>query len=152
MKQNWIFHLISFAINLLIVSICGYVNGLLLIKLSGDDLYFVRQGAYFEELLPFLFLCFSWLATFTIYKFKNYTKHFILFIIFNTLTSFFISMIGIINSYAYRDWDFTINDILKSIPNIFKEVIFLVIFSSILISYSQMKIGKKLLPTMYKKH
>ncbi len=152
MKQNCIFHLISFGINLLIISICIYISGLLLINLSGDNLFFVRNGQYFEEFLPFLFLCFSWLATFTIYKFKNYKKHFILFIILNLLVSFFISVIGVINSYIYRDWGFTINDILQSIHNIFKEVIFLIVLSSILINFSQMIIGQKLLPTMYKKN
>lgn len=146
------FHLLSFIINIPLIFLSAYICSIVLTELNNDDLYFVKKGAYFNKLVTLLFFFFSWLSTFTIYLYKNYKKHFIIFVFINTILSFSNPLIYNISEFLKSEEREFFSNLYSSMTTCFKETILLIIFTSLFIHFSQMIIGKKLLPKLYKQN
>ena len=155
MKKNIKFHLIATITNSVLILFLLKSHEYI-IDTFIDNLFFIRAEENFYLIyLTSLFL-FSWLFTFTIYKFKNYRKHFIVFF-FSLLVFLFLLIIydvfnGYQNNIEYYD-SFLDYCLKKSYYILFKEE---ALIAAILISFSvyvsQTIIGKKLLPEIYKQY
>ena len=150
MDKKKIFHLVSFTFNIPLIFLSGYISSFFLIELNQDDLYFVKKGVYFNKLFTLLLLCFSWLSTFAIYRYRNHKKHFIIFVFINIILSLLNPLIYNILEFLKDENNNRFSYLYLSIINCFEETILLVIFTSTFVYYSQMIIGKKLLPALYK--
>ncbi len=152
MNKSIKFHLVSTIINVLSISILLKVHEYV-IDTFIDKLFFIRgQENFYFIYITSIFL-FSWLATFTIHKFKNYRKHFFVFLF--SLLLFQFSLIiydvftGLQSGIEYYNslLDYCLK---KSYSILFKEEILITsILISTLIYTNQMIIGKKLLPAKY---
>ncbi len=155
MKKNIKFHLTCTIINFILILLLLKTHEYIIDKFI-DNLFFIRVEENFYKIYLISLFLFSWLATFAIYKFINYKKHFIIFLISLLLSIFLFIAYDIFNDiqneikyynsfldYCYR----------KSYYILFKEETLVAsILISISIYLSQMIIGKKLLPKMYIKN
>ncbi|OEK08997.1 hypothetical protein A8C32_13960 [Flavivirga aquatica] len=153
MKKNFKFHLIATIINIVLIIFLLKIHEYVIDEFI-DDLFFIRAEENFYLIYLISIFLFSWLATFTIYKFKNYKKHFIVFL--SSLLLFIFSLIvydifsNIKIDIEYYDGFFNYC-LKKSYYVLFKEETLIAsIIISVSIYISQMVIGKKLLPKMYR--
>lgn len=155
MNKNIKFHLVSTIVNGISVLMLLKVHQFIIDSFI-DDLFFLRNEPNFELIYFSSIFLFSWLAPFSIYKFKNYRKHFILFLF--SLFFFLFSIIGYEIFNGFQNEIEYYNGLLdyclkKSNYILFKEE---TLIASILISISiyvnQMIIGKKILPKLYIKN
>lgn len=101
-----------------------------------QDVYFTKKGSYLMKLYAFSIIFLSWFSTFLIYIYKKYKNHYFLLIIILLLYS-------IIYYFVRNDIGMRIDFIQETFP--------FIIIVSLVINFTQMTIGKKLLPTMYQK-
>lgn len=134
------FYFLSCLSNFLILLLVGqFVFPLIEGIVSNHIKKFTEISCYVNYSYYFYFFVFWWLAPLSILLIKNYLKHLLLFITINVL----LAVIILISSFKYG-FEIILYDLLLFI------VPSMVI--SISVYYSQMIIGKKLLPTKYKRN
>lgn len=142
------YHICAIIANILVITAILYL-GREFYELF-DELYFVKRGGYYDRYFLYLLFFFSWIATFLIYKVKNYRKHFYYFIVFNLLiVILFFSVSYVIFTYD-TDIPLKIRNLLRGIGYALRECTLPLIVVSVLVQISQNFIGKKLLPEKYK--
>lgn len=134
------FYAIATLINVTILIIVGQIIiPLLEVTTNAYIGNYVEISSYVNYAYHFYIFIFWWLAPFTILLIKNHFQHLYYFI----AVSIILGIIVLIKSFNHSFDVFLYDTILFSIP---------AILISILTYFSQMLIGKKLLPTMYKLH
>lgn len=134
------FYTIAALINMTILIVVGQIIiPLLEVTTNAYIGNYVEISSYVNYAYHFYIFIFWWLAPFTILLIKNHFQHLYYFI----AVSIILGIIVLIKSFNQSFDVFLYDTILFSIP---------AILISILTYFSQMLIGKKLLPTMYKLH
>ncbi len=139
MGNNVKYHIFSSIANLIILFVTAKIN-ILIVDLI-DPMIFIKRGGNFDFLWPAYALIFFWSFTLTIYLIKRASKHLYLFLTFGLLVMF----IRVVRNFIYTEADF-----LLFLINGVSETIIFIILTSIGIHYSQLYIGKKFLPGLYK--
>ena len=148
------FHFLASLLNIFLIFLLMNLHEYVIEKYIDSHAFFARMGAYFYKIYALSLFIISWVAPFSIYKFKNYKKHFYLFLSFFLLV--IILLIGyniLLHITSYKEYynDISHYIIERSIfIGIKEETLIASFFISTLIYFSQMIIGKKLLPTLYK--
>ncbi|WP_299431375.1 hypothetical protein [uncultured Aquimarina sp.] len=140
MSNTLKFHLISCAINFVVILLAAYINQFIVELI--DPMTFVKRGSDFDFIwLIYVFGCF-WIYTGMVYIFKNTAKHVYTF-----------AAIGFIVLYVrvFINYYTTGSDFLLFLTNGLQETSIFILVSAILIHISQLIIGKKFLPNRYKK-
>ena len=154
-KKKVIFHIVSTLSNSIVISLIFKFHQFIIDSYI-DDLFFLRNERNFSTVYLFSIFLASPLATFLIYKSKKYNNH--LYLIFFLIFGFVCLLIFYdltINYNGYIEYYEGMFDYLikKSFYILIKEE---TLIASLVISISlysvQTIIGKKLLPTWYKKY
>jgi hypothetical protein len=130
------YHIICTLINIIIcfivVKLCVFI-----IEYSYQDIYFTKKGNYLTNLYAFYVVFISWFSTILIHFYKKHKNHYIFLIIISSLYS-------VVHYFIKNNESLRIDFIQETLP--------FIIIVSITINFSQMLIGKKLLPTLYKRN
>lgn len=139
------FHLISALLNLLVILGAAYINQF--IAELYDPAIFAKRGDDFQ----FIWLCyvfiFFWLYSFTIYRFKNYKKHFYIFLTLGVLLVLFRIIYYYFNTAL--SIGFSPSDLWIYLQNGFVETLSFIIVVAVGIHFSQQIIGKLILVKYY---
>jgi len=140
------FHIASSVLNFLIVLISAYVN-IYIVELF-DPVLFAKRGTDFHMIWIVYIFGFFIVSTFTIYLFKNAKNHMF------KLMVFAVTLICLHLLYDFwisgRNYGYEISDLIIYFKNAFQETLPFIIISSIGIHFSQMFLGKKFIPELYK--
>ncbi|WP_394421239.1 hypothetical protein [Tenacibaculum mesophilum] len=135
------FYILSSIINFLLIFFAVIVSGLITEEYLVSGMFVTQKNGGADFLfLRRIYMFSAFLFPFLIYVIKNYKYH--------GLVIFIISLIVIFSRqlvYYYQ-----LPNEYYSIPRSFKETILLILSTSVIVHFSQMIIGKKLLPTLYK--
>lgn len=145
MNNRLKFHLISSGINLLILIGASYLNQV--ISEYYDPAIFAKRGHYFEFIWVCYIFVFFWMFSFTIYQFRNYKTHIYIFFISGVFLILSQIIYSFLSSGIIRGFDHS--DLIINIKNAFVETFSFVIITAIGIHFSQLIIGKNLLPKHY---
>ena len=134
------FYTIAALVNMTILIVVGQIIiPLLEVTTNAYIGNYVEISSYVNYAYHFYIFIFWWLAPFTILLIKNHFQHLYYFIAVSIILGIIVLIISFNQSFDV----FLYDTILFSIP---------AILFSILTYFSQMLIGEKLLPTMYKLH
>ncbi|MCV6630623.1 MAG: hypothetical protein OIF50_12295 [Flavobacteriaceae bacterium] len=129
-----LYHILCTLVNIIIcfivVKLCVFT-----IEYSYEDIYFTKKGDYLTNLYAFFVTFISWFSTILIYFYKKYKNHYIVLIIISVLYA-------VVYYFIKNNTGLHIDFIQETLP--------FIIIVSIAINFSQIRIGKRLLPTLYK--
>lgn len=146
------FHLISSLTNFILVFLLYKLHSYIIDKFI-DKLFFIRIEENFSFIYLTSLLVISFISTFLIYIVNDYRKHFYILLLLMLLITFSLILYDLIIKY-----DEMIEYYQSFFDYLRKRTFYILIkeetlIASILISgtiyYSQMKLGKKLLPNLY---
>lgn len=147
------FHLLSSLLNIFSIILLMNIHEYIINQFI-DDLFFIRASENFMMIYLIPIFLFSWLAPFSIYKFKNHRKHYLVFLIAFFLIIIIFCAYDIFSHVTkYEEYyDGRLDYIIKRSVNICikEETLIASFLISTLIYLNQLIIGKKLLPTKYK--
>ncbi len=144
-KDKLKYHLIAILVNVLMCIIARWIS--YQIGYTWDEKFSIRASNVLSFIMQLYFFLFVWLFTFTIYFLKNPKKHIFLFF----LSSIFI--IFVYDLYEIIKFDLShrgVGYFIDSLKIACYDTLPFVIVTSIGIHYSQLYIGKKFLPELYK--
>lgn len=133
------FHVLSCIFNLLIIILVGEIN-LFIVDLF-DPMIFIKRGGSFDFIWVVYIFGLFWAFTFIIYVLKKPSLHLYLFFIIG----FIVMLLKVLINVYHTGSDFFLFFI-----NGLSETMVLIILSSIGIHFSQLLIGKKIIPLLYK--
>ena len=131
--KNLPFHIIAIIVNIILMSLVTRLC-VFMIEYLYQDIYFTKKGNYLIHLYTFSVCFLSWSSTILIYFYKNYHKHYLFFIIL---------LLG------YATFTYFLSNKQEHPVDFIQEIYPYTIIISFLIHYSQIMIGKKLLPKLY---
>lgn len=145
MKSKLKFHLIATTINLLVSVIAQWVGHY--VGHIWDEMFSIRGSSSYHLILYLYLVLFSWLFTFAIYFYKKASNHWLVFA-FISLISVFIYVI-----YSLINLDdpnlMNVKVILKNMKLAYFDTLPYIIVSIVMIHFSQLIIGRKILPHLY---
>ncbi len=145
-KHMFKFHIVAMSVNLLICIIAQLLTHQ--IGSFWDAKFGIRISSSYGIIMELYTFFFFWIFTFSIYLIKDYKKHILLFFLFGVFIVFFYEIYYIYIKYNLSDRG--VDFILRSIKIGYYDILPFIILTSIGIHYSQLFIGKKFLPELYK--
>ncbi|AZJ31810.1 hypothetical protein SAMN05444344_1638 [Tenacibaculum mesophilum] len=135
------FYILSSIINFLLIFFAVIVSGLITEEYLVSGMFVTQKNGGADFLfLRRIYMFSAFLFPFLIYIIKNYKYHGLVIFIISLIVVFSRQLV-----YYYQ-----LPNEYYSIPRSFKETILLILSTSVIVHFSQMIIGKKLLPTLYK--
>ncbi len=132
------FYLLSSLVNVVIIALSGQIVFPLIEKMATNYVsHYLETSIFVDYGFYFYVFIFWWIAPFSIFLVKDYTKHLLYFI----AVSMFWGIVILISSLKYDIETILYDTAVFMAPSI---------FISILIYFSQLVIGKKFLPALYK--
>ncbi|MDX8553106.1 hypothetical protein MK851_05630 [Tenacibaculum sp. 1B UA] len=141
MSNKGKFYILSSVINFLLIFFAVIVSGLITEEYLVSGMFVTQKNGGADFLfLRRIYMFSAFLFPFLIYVIKNYKYH--------GLVIFIISLIVVFSRQLF--YYYQLPNEYYSIPRGFKETILLILSTSVIVHFSQMIIGKKLLPILYK--
>lgn len=140
MSNKGKFYILSSIINFLLIFFAVIVSGLITEEYLVSGMFVTQKNGGADFLfLRRIYMFSAFLFPFLIYVIKNYKYH--------GLVIFIISLIVVFSRQLF--YYYQLPNEYYSILRSFKETILLILSTSVIVHFSQMIIGKKLLPTLY---
>lgn len=143
--KNLKFLIVAMTTNFILIFMLSILSSLLLEEYIQPGTFLTQKigGRDFLFLSDFYLKIFWYIAPCCIFIFKDYRKHYIIFIVLGIAITFLFQIYLYLSSKTY--------DALE-IVRAFRESTLYIILVSLVTHFSQMRIGKRLLPTLYKRN